>query len=546
MSARRSSGVFSRIAPAATRTLANHSVAIVSAAIASLLTFSLPDATTKPLFLFSMLAAMVSTWRGGRWPGMVTSAICAGAIFYFMPVSFPALFVAPENRMLLTHFLGFILTSLLTVELVARLRRSQGEAVLHLRAKKTAEDALHLSQEELQQAYKIDALGRLAAGVAHDFNNLLNVIIGYTELQLKSLPEGDPGRRNSEGVRTAAETARTLTRQLLAFGRKRRPEPAVLDVSEVLAKVRPILEHLVRENIQLSVVPDLKPLLVKVDAGHLEQIIMNLVVNACDAMPNGGKLRIYSSDTVLDRGLISSQPALGSGRCVMLAVSDTGSGMDRATLAHIFDPFFTTKPKHRGTGLGLSIVRGIVQDAGGHIRVQSRLGSGTIFEIYLPAIEEASQAAIEVPPPIALGRGETILLVEDAAALRELTREFLAMRGYIVLDAANATEALAAAQKHQGPIHLLMTDVVMPGMSGWELAKILGPIRPEMKVLYASGHGEDMIAEGAPGLQAKLLQKPYTLDALDQAIRQLIDEPAEGASSLSSRFAETSAAVTAR
>jgi two-component system cell cycle sensor histidine kinase/response regulator CckA len=381
-------------------------------------------------------------------------------------------------------------------------------------------------EEQFRQAQKMEAVGRLAGGIAHDFNNLLMVIQGYADLLTDRLPEGDAMRRNAEQIQMASQRATSLTRQLLAFSRKQMLAPKVLNIQSVVSDMEKILRRLIGEDVELktSAAPDLG--LVMADRSQLEQVIMNLAVNARDAMPEGGRLTIEVANVELDSSFAESPAVVSPGKYVLLAVTDTGSGMDAATQAHIFEPFFTTKEKGKGTGLGLATVYGIVKQSGGYVWVYSEPGQGTAFKIYLPRIEEEDAHAAREARPAAqsLQHGsETILLVEDEKGVRELAREYLEMTGYTVLQAGDGLSALALAAKHSSPIHLLMTDVVMPGISGRELAERIKKIRPEVKVLYMSGYTDQAVVHhGILESDAVLLQKPFTLPTLASKLREIL------------------------
>ena len=381
-------------------------------------------------------------------------------------------------------------------------------------------------EEQFRQAQKMEAVGRLAGGIAHDFNNLLMVIQGYADLLTDRLPEGDSMRRNAEQIQMAAQRATSLTRQLLAFSRKQMLAPKVLSLQSVVADMEKILRRLIGEDIELhtSAAPDLG--LVKADRSQLEQVIMNLAVNARDAMPKGGRLTIEAANVDLDSTFAESPAVVSPGKYILLAVTDTGCGMDAATQAHIFEPFFTTKEKGKGTGLGLATVYGIVKQSGGYVWVYSEPGRGTAFKIYLPRIEEeslqSSSDARQDARPLQQG-SETILLVEDEKGVRELAREYLQMTGYSVIQAEDGASALELAAEHSGPIHLLMTDVVMPGISGRELAERMKKIRPEIKVLYMSGYTDQAVVHhGILESDAVLLQKPFTLPTLASKLREIL------------------------
>jgi signal transduction histidine kinase/CheY-like chemotaxis protein len=409
---------------------------------------------------------------------------------------------------------------------------------------KRSERALHQSEEQLRQAQKMDAVGKLAGGIAHDFNNLLMVIRGDSDLMLRRLPPGHPLRPNAEGVREAADQAATLTRQLLAFSRKQVVAPRLVDLNGIVASIHAMLERLLGETINLVTVtaPDLGG--VKADPGQMEQMILNLCVNARDAMPDGGRLTIRTANADLDEEAAKEWNDARPGPYVMLEVSDTGGGMDPETRAHLFEPFFTTKEQGKGTGLGLSTVYGTVQQSGGHISVESEPGQGSTFRVYLPRVAAPAIAAeprraggSAAPRPdaagevLVAGRGETILLVEDAERVRAVVREILEMSGYAVLEAHHGAEALELSNRHAGPIHLLVTDVVMPQMSGRELAQRLATLRPDLKVLYMSGYTDDAIVRhGVLASGIAFLSKPFTPDALALKVRELLDGAGSGAS----------------
>jgi PAS domain S-box-containing protein len=394
--------------------------------------------------------------------------------------------------------------------------------------RKGSEEALRRSEEQLRQSQKMEAIGQLAGGVAHDFNNLLTAILGYAELMTMRTKPGDPLLRDVAEIRKAAERASALTRQLLIFSRKQILSPRVLDLNAVVRQTESLLHRLIGEDVRLvsHLAPDLHP--VRVDPGQLEQVLLNLAVNARDAMPRGGLLTLETENVHLHEPLVAGSEALDPGRYVMLAVSDTGVGMDRQTRQRAFEPFFTTKEQGKGTGLGLSTVYGIVRQSGGHVWVYSEPGHGACFRIYLPeaeAVPRAAEPTVSGPAPARAVRGtETVLVVEDESAVRELTRQVLRLQGYAILDAANGGEALAVAAAHDGPIHLLVTDVVMPGMTGPDLAAKLQAVRPEMKVLFLSGYtshamvGGGMLEEGT-----NFLQKPFTPMDLAGTVRLILD-----------------------
>jgi PAS domain S-box-containing protein len=381
-------------------------------------------------------------------------------------------------------------------------------------------------EQQLRQAQKMEAVGRLAGGIAHDFNNLLMVISGYCEFLLDEVGEKRSIRGPAEEISKAAKRAISLTSQLLAFGRKQMLAPKVLDLNEVVDENLKLLTRLIGEHIELVMNSTRDLGLVKADPGQMEQVIMNLAVNARDAMPQGGKLTIETANVTVDVRSNRTAPA-EPGDYVMLSVSDTGSGMDAETQSHIFEPFFTTKGT-KGTGLGLSTVYGIVKQSGGYIWVSSEPNRGTTFRIYLPRVTKAEGAAVEAPAAwTEVRRGhETILLVEDESTVRALTRQYLETLGYKVFEAPDATVALQISSAHDGPVHLLLTDVIMPGMNGRELAQRIVSARPEIRVLYMSGYSENVIGHDGtiePGIN--LLQKPFALPMLKTKIRQVLDRP---------------------
>jgi len=380
-------------------------------------------------------------------------------------------------------------------------------------------------QQQLIQSQKMEAVGRLAGGIAHDFNNLLTAIFGYTDLLTEELPEGSQARKDVAEIRKAGERAASLTRQLLAFSRQQVLQPIVLSVNALVADVETMLRRLIGADVELrtTLAPDAGN--VRADPGQLEQVILNLAVNARDAMPTGGKLTIETQNVELGEMYAEARQPVVPGAYVMLAVSDTGVGMDAKTQARIFEPFFTTKEAGKGTGLGLATVYGIVKQSGGYIWTYSEPGHGATFKVYLPQVEAPVEATVRPPEPgRTLGGTETVLLAEDDELLRPLARGLLEKLGYTVLDAGTAAAALALAHAHGGPIHLLLTDVVMPGESGRQLARRLGEVRPDMRVLYTSGYSDDAIVHHGmlePGLN--YLQKPFTPATLARSVREVLD-----------------------
>ena len=378
-------------------------------------------------------------------------------------------------------------------------------------------------ENQLRQSQKLEAVGQLASGVAHDFNNLLAVINSYTELAVMSLPIGDPLRADLEQVQEAGTRAAALTRQLLAFSRRQVLQPVVLSVNAVASGVEKMLRRVIGEDIELRLTLASDLASVRADPAHLEQVLLNLVLNARDAMPRGGALVIETRNVELDEAYARGHADVKPGPHVLLAVSDTGCGMDADTMSRIFEPFFTTKEPGKGTGLGLATVYGIVKQSGGHVTVHSEVGRGTTFRIYLP--REVAQAA--APPPrreASRGGSETVLVVEDDESVRRLVHRVLEPAGYAVLSAASGAEALELCERRADPIHLMLTDVVMPAMDGSALAARLRPRRPGMRVLYMSGYMDDAVAQhglAAPG--PDFLHKPFTAADLLHKVREALD-----------------------
>ena len=392
--------------------------------------------------------------------------------------------------------------------------------------RKRAEAEKEKLQAQLQQAIKMEAVGRLAGGVAHDFNNLLTVISGYCELLLRKIGKKSSMRGQVEEIRRAGERAASLTQQLLAFSRKQIIEPKVVHLDHLVAEMHKMLTRLIGEDISLQATTGKSLGSVKVDPGQFQQILMNLVVNARDAMPGSGKIVIETANVDLDEGYCALHPYVKPGRFVMLAVSDTGNGMSEEVKAHIFEPFFTTKEKGCGTGLGLATTYGAVHQAGGSIEVNSEGGIGTTFKIYLPRVEEQVIKPVNDDLPTDLPGGmETVLIVEDEGVLRNLCVQILEHLGYRVLQARNGTEAIVAMQGFGDRIDLLLTDVVMPGMNGRELATQLVLLNPEMKVLFTSGYTEDVISHhGVLAEGVSFIGKPYAPSSLARKVREVLDE----------------------
>jgi two-component system, cell cycle sensor histidine kinase and response regulator CckA len=413
--------------------------------------------------------------------------------------------------------------SIVTVRISGRAVSSADEPADVLEA--IAEDVTdrRVLEDQFRQAQKMEAVGRLAGGVAHDFNNLLMVISGYTEVILNKLGTKNPLLEKARAVQQAADRATTLTRQLLAFSRKQLLELKVVDVNSIVGDMERLLRPLIGENIEL--ITRLSPTAghTRADAGQLEQVLMNLVVNAKDAMPGGGTLTVETQDVVIDEAQRRGPTFIRPGNYVLLSVIDTGTGMDKETQSRIFEPFFTTKEMGKGTGLGLSTVYGIVKQSGGYVLVQSEEGCGSTFQIYLPRVEDPADTNAAPVPCATLGGSETILLVEDEESVRQLVRETLSAKGYRVIEASDGEAGLEAAAQHDGAIHLVITDVVMPGISGREMVKQLLQTRSETLVLYLSGYTEDaIVSEGRIESGTAFLQKPFTLQNLSKKVREVL------------------------
>jgi two-component system, cell cycle sensor histidine kinase and response regulator CckA len=392
--------------------------------------------------------------------------------------------------------------------------------------KRAEADRAHV-EERARQAQKMEAVGRLAAGIAHDFNNLLTVIIGRSQIAGSSLPPDSPLRHHFQEIEQTGMRAAGLTRQLLSFSRQQLLEPKLVDLNVVVDGVERLLRRVIGEDIELEIVLEPGLGITKADPSQLEQVLLNLAVNSRDAMPQGGRLAIVTSNFELDAVHERSHPGVAPGLYVVLTVSDTGHGMDAATRARIFEPFFTTKALDKGTGLGLATVHGIVEQSGGTILVDSEVGQGTTFRIYLPRVSAPTRAPVGAAAAVTASRGtETILLVEDDQQLRAITQEILEVMGYVVLAAPGPDQALALAA-HQERINLLLTDIVMPTMNGFMLAGRLKQAHPRMRVLCMSGYAGHVIAEqNVTGLSISLLQKPFTVEMLTAKVREVLDAPA--------------------
>lgn len=394
---------------------------------------------------------------------------------------------------------------------------------LHEKAERTAR---HRLEEQLQQSQKMEAVGRLAGGVAHDFNNMLTIITGYSQLILDRLPVDDPVRVQISQIKEAGDRAATLTRQLLAFSRKQVLSPRLLDLNEVVAGIDRMLRRLIGEDIELVTVSSPGLSRVRADPGQIDQVIMNLAVNARDAMPQGGRMIIETANVTLGEGETGRPPVIIPGPYVMLAISDTGTGMTEEVRNRIFEPFFTTKERGKGTGLGLSTVYGIVKQSEGYIWAYSEPGKGTTFKIYLPPVGAAGEKSVEKTGTQVrtTGGSETVLVVEDNEAVRSFVQSVLETQGYVLLQAGDSEEAARLIENTIGPIHLLLTDVVMPRMSGPELAARLRPQHPEAKVLYMSGYTDNAVAHhGVLDPGTHFLQKPFVAETLRKKIREVLD-----------------------
>ncbi len=408
---------------------------------------------------------------------------------------------------------------------ISPIRNAAGDITHFLAIKEDITERKQLA-EQLLQAQKMEAVGQLAGGVAHDFNNLLTVIRGYAELLLaRQLDDDDPLRQELEHIQKAGERASVLTRQLLAFSRKQAAQPEVLNLNDVVTNVEKMLERLLGEDIHIVAVLDPALGQVRVDPGQMEQIIVNLAVNARDAMPRGGRLTIKTANVELDQAYARQYPGLKAGPYITLTVSDTGVGIAEDVQAYIFEPFFTTKTPGKGTGLGLSIVYEIIRQGEGHISVSSEPGQGAAFKIYLPRLEAVARTDEPDRSPAALSpASETILLVEDDAGVRLVASRFLQSSGYSIIEAANGDEAIRLCQQHHSPIHLLLTDVIMPNMSGRQLAEQMVTTCPDMRVLYMSGHLDDTLKQyGVEEANMALIKKPFTLDALALKVHEVLN-----------------------
>jgi CheY-like chemotaxis protein len=370
----------------------------------------------------------------------------------------------------------------------------------------------------------MEAVGVRAGGIAHDFNNLLTAINGYSSLTLKKMAPGDPFRHNIEEVKNAGDRAAELTSQLLAFSRKQIMQPVVINLNSVVSNIEKMLRRIIRESIELRFVLDPELSNIKADPGQIEQVLMNLTINARDAMSNGGTLTVETQNVLLDEHYVGQHVTVAPGEFIKMTVTDTGQGMSAETQSHIFEPFFTTKDIGKGTGLGLSTVYGIIKQSGGDIRVYSEEGHGTTFKIYLPCVGEPIQKRAWATE-VASGAGtETILLVEDEDIVRIFVRTILSENGYTVLEASNGNDALALARTYIGPIHMLLTDLIMPKMSGTELKDQLFVIRPDIRPMFMSGYTDESIShQGILNSGTAFIEKPFSPEALFRKVREVLE-----------------------
>jgi signal transduction histidine kinase/CheY-like chemotaxis protein len=430
---------------------------------------------------------------------------------------------------------GVIVLFALALLLIQIREMFEARAIRLIRAEQQAATDAKLAERRLHQAQRLESLGQLAGGVAHDFNNLLSVILNYASFVGEELaiaaeePDGARWRavrEDVEQVQLAADRAAKLTHQLLAFARRDVAQPKVLNINDVVSGLEPMLHRTLGEQVQLVTSLAADPWPVMIDPGQLEQVLVNLAINARDAMAGGGGLTIDTQNTDVDATFASTRPDLATGRYVRLRVSDTGSGMDEATVQQAFEPFFSTKPKGEGTGLGLATVYGVITQAGGHVRIYSEAGRGTTVTVLLPATAATAGALKSETPGLQLGGNETVLVVEDEAALLEVTKRLLQRNGYTVLAASGSADALKLAGEHDGEIDMLITDVIMPELMGRELAQQVVRLRPDIRVLYISGYAQPVLARQGtldPGLA--LVEKPFTEVQLLTSMRQVLQHP---------------------
>ncbi len=510
-------------------------------------------------FLLALAPVMISGWYGGLLPSLVSAAISILISAYYFAVPIGSFRVA-EPLPFALFVLEIFTICLLTEALHRGRRRSEGllselttktraletselqlrqandqlrhrafqEIAEHSAGRQRAEEALRSSEEQLRQAQKMEAVGRLAGGIAHDFNNVMTVILSYCSLTMDGLKPGDPLLEDMEEIQKAGKRAAELTAQLLAFSRQQVLQPQVVEMNEVVAGMGKMIGRLVGEDVTVTTSLASAAGRAYCDPGQIGQVIMNLVVNARDAMPTGGRLTIETANIDLDETYASEHVGAAVGPHVMLAVSDTGVGMDAATRAQIFEPFFTTKGIGKGTGLGLSMAYGIVKQSGGSIWVYSEIGSGTTFKIYLPRIDTAATAPSLDEIPTERRGTETVLVVEDEPQLRKLASRVLTARGFQVLEAKDGQEALRFFQEPSQTIDLVLTDVVMPTMGGRELSERLAKIRPDLRVIFMSGYTDDVVVRhGVLAEGVAYLQKPVTPSQLLARVRAEIDRSTE-------------------
>jgi two-component system cell cycle sensor histidine kinase/response regulator CckA len=492
-------------------TIAGYVGAVLGPAVLVPVKLWLPSLAAHP-FLLALVPVALAAWLAGPWPAALATFLSSlAAAYYFIP---PLGSFRMANPLPLTLFIFEAVTVIAVIVSLRHSRRLLGEG----------QDALHRTEEQLRQAQKMEAVGRLAGGVAHDFNNILAVILSYSDLLLDDLGPDDPSRADIQEIAAAGRRAAELTRQLLLFSRQEVLEPRVVDLNGLVAGMDKMLGRIVGEDVAVASMQGASLPTVLVDAGSIEQVIMNLVVNARDAMPSGGKLTIETSNTILDEAYARAHLGAKAGPHVLLAVSDTGIGMDEATRARIFEPFFTTKEKGKGTGLGLSVVFGIVKQSGGSIDVYSEPGKGTTFKVYLPVVAGAAHKVHSLGPRKIPGGSETILLVEDDVQVRAVAKAALARHGCRVLAASSVGEAVALCETYEGAIDLLLSDVVMPESSGPALAKRLAMLRPRMKILFMSGFTDEaVVRHGLLDGKNPFLQKPFTAETLTRKVRGVLD-----------------------
>jgi two-component system cell cycle sensor histidine kinase/response regulator CckA len=418
----------------------------------------------------------------------------------------------------------------------ARMVRKTADEVLvivrDITERRRSDEQRRLLEEQFRQAQKMEAVGQLAGGVAHDFNNLLTVINAYSEMVLEALPDHDPSKALVAEVRKAGDRAGTLTRQLLLFSRQQVLEPKVLDLNAVIGESERMLRRLIGEDIEFKTQLDAGLGLVRVDPGQIEQALLNLSVNARDAMPTGGRLTVETRNVTIADGDAHARDGARPGDYSVIAVTDTGSGMDEATKSRLFEPFFTTKGPGKGTGLGLAVVFGVVKQSGGHIEVVTAPGLGTTFSLFFPHVAGADAADRQAPAQTAMAGGhETIMLVEDDPGVRMLARRVLERRGYTVMEATDGLEAVRALEAYTGPLHLVISDVVMPHFGGRQLAELVMALRPGVRVLFLSGYTDDaVVRHGVQGAEFAFLQKPFTPATLAAKVREVLDAPGQSPS----------------